>query len=193
MVIRSFLAFEIPEEIKKTVSFIYEGLKASSLEGVRWVKQENIHLTVVFMGNINEKDIDAIGRAVEKTCNKYAPFRIKAKGAGVFSSLRNARVLWIGVEGDIERMTYFRESLQKKLKAFGIKREDNKRFSPHLTVGRFKKGFNQPDKLREVIERFKDVLSPEAVLNELALFKSELRPDGAVYTKLNSWPLRGKK
>jgi len=191
MGIRSFLAFEIPEEIKETVSFIYKGLKASSLD-VRWVRQENIHLTVIFMGNINESDLGSIERAVEKTCSKYAPFRIKAKGAGVFSSLRNARVLWIGVEGDTERMSYFRDSLQKRLRPFGIKRE-NKRFSPHLTVGRFKKGFNQTDKLREVIDRFKDVISPEAVLNELVLFKSELRPDGAVYTKLNSWPIKGKK
>jgi len=191
MVIRSFLAFEIPEEIKETVFFIYKGLKSSSLD-VRWVKRENIHLTVVFMGNVKESDIESIGRAVEKTCNKYAPFKIRIKGAGVFSSLRNARVLWIGVEGDIERMSYFRDSLQKRLKPFGIKTE-NRKFSPHITVGRFRKGFNQTSKLKEVIDKFKDVISPETVLKELVLFKSELRPDGAIYTKLNSWPIKGKK
>ncbi len=191
MAIRSFLAFEIPDEIKETVLSIYKGLKESELD-IRWVREENIHLTVVFMGNVQEKDIDAIEKEVKKVCSKYAPFRIKVKGAGVFSNLRNARVLWIGVKGDIERMSYFRNSLQKKLKPFGIK-EESRSFSPHLTVGRFRKGFNDPKRLKELIEKFKDIESSEVILKELSLFKSDLRPDGAVYTKLNSWPINGKK
>ena len=191
MAIRSFLAFEIPEEIKPTVSSIYRGLRDSSLD-VRWVREENIHITVIFMGNVEEKYLDSIGKVVERACSKYAPFKIRAKGAGVFSNLRNAKVLWIGVEGDIERLGYFKESIQKKLKPFGIK-EESRRFSPHITVGRFRKGFNQPRLLKEVLDKFKDVSSSEAWLKELVLFKSELKPDGAVYTKLNCWPIIGKK
>lgn len=191
MAIRSFLAFEIPLELRDTVSFIYDGLKASNLD-VRWVKEENIHVTVVFMGNVKEEDIDPVSKVLERTCSKYGPFVIRVKGVGVFSSLRNPRVLWIGIEGDIERMRHFRNRLQKELRHFGIK-EETKKFSPHLTVGRFKKGFNQSNRLRELIERYRDVTSPKATVKELVLFKSELRPEGAIYTKLNSWPLQGKK
>lgn len=191
MAIRSFLAFEIPLELRDTVSFIYDGLKASNLD-VRWVKEENIHVTVVFMGNVKEEDIDPVSKVLERTCSKYGPFVIRVKGVGVFSSLRNPRVLWIGIEGDIERMRHFRNRLQKELRHFGIK-EETKKFSPHLTVGRFKKGFNQSNRLRELIERYRDVRSPKATVKELVLFKSELRPEGAIYTKLNSWPLQGKK
>ncbi len=191
MAIRSFLAFEIPGEIRPAVSSIYRGLRNTSLD-VRWVREENIHLTVIFMGNVDERHLPSIGRVVEKACSKYAPFKIRVKGVGVFSNLRNAKVLWIGVEGDIERLSYFKESIQKKLKPFGIK-EESRRFSPHITVGRFRKGFNQTMLLKEVLDRFKDVTSPEVLLKELVLFKSELKPDGAVYTKLNCWPITGKK
>ena len=191
MAIRSFLAFEIPTEIRDTVSFIYNGLKNTDLN-VRWVKEENIHITLVFMGNVDEKDIDPMGRLLEKACNKYGPFLIRVKGVGVFSSIRSPRVLWIGMEGDIERMRHFRDRIQKDLKRFGIK-EEKRRFSPHLTVGRFKRGFNKTDKLRSLIEEYRDTASPDSMVRELVLFKSELRPEGAVYTKLNSWSLQGKK
>ncbi len=191
MAIRSFLAFEIPPEIRDTLALIYNGLRETALN-VRWVKQENIHITVIFMGNVDEKNIVPMAKVLEKACNKYAPFMIRIKGAGVFSNLRNPRVLWIGVDGDIKRMRYFRDRLQKDLKAFGIK-EEKRRFTPHLTVGRFKRGFNQGAKLKELIEKYRDTESDEAMLKELVLFKSELRPEGAIYTKLNSWPLQGKK
>ncbi|RLB12928.1 MAG: RNA 2',3'-cyclic phosphodiesterase [Deltaproteobacteria bacterium] len=191
MAIRSFLAFEIPPEIRDTLALIYNGLRETALN-VRWVKQENIHITVIFMGNVDEKNIVPMAKVLEKACNKYAPFMIRIKGAGVFSNLRNPRVLWIGVDGDIKRMRYFRDRLQKDLKAFGIK-EEKRRFTPHLTVGRFKRGFNQGAKLKELIEKYRDIASADAMLKELVLFKSELRPEGAIYTKLNSWPLQGKK
>ncbi len=191
MGIRSFLAFELPEEIKNTVSFIYNGLKSYSLD-IKWVKEENIHLTVVFMGNINEKNLISIEEVVKESCDKYAPFTIRAKGIGIFSSIRKPRVLWIGIEGDIERMGNFRNRLQKKLKSFGIK-EETRKFSPHLTLGRFKKGFNKTDKLIKLMPKFQEIVSSSVILKELTLFKSDLKPEGAIYTKLNSWPLQGKK
>lgn len=191
MAIRSFLAFEIPSEIRDTVSSIYNGLKDKTLN-IRWVKEENIHITLVFMGNVNEKDLDPMGKLLEKACNKYAPFLIRVKGVGVFSSLRSPRVLWIGIDGDIERMGHFRDRIQKDLRRFGIK-EEKRRFSPHLTVGRFKRGFNNIDRLRSLIEEYRDAISSDSMVRELVLFKSDLRPEGAVYTKLNSWALQGKK
>ena len=191
MAIRSFLAFEIPSEIRDTVASIYNGFKDSALN-IRWVKEENIHITLVFMGNVNEKDLDPMGKLLEKACNKYAPFLIRVKGVGVFSSLRSPRVLWIGIDGDIERMGHFRDRIQKDLRRFGIN-EEKRRFSPHLTVGRFKRGFNNIDRLKGLIEKYRDAVSPDSMVRELVLFKSDLRPEGAVYTKLHSWALQGKK
>ena len=85
----------------------------------------------------------------------------------------------------------FRNSIQKSMKSFGI-REEKRQFKPHLTLGRFRK-----EKLRinptKVLNEYAELRSPVCPLNELILFKSDLKPGGAVYTKLQSWPLMGKK
>ena len=89
-------------------------------------------------------------------------------------------------------MAHFRDSLHKHLKAFGIKEED-RRFSPHLTLGRFRKGIRLQAGLDELLSRFQDLMSPTCAFTELILFKSDLKPGGAVYTRLNAWPLVGER
>jgi len=189
MKIRSFLAFELPEEFKSILSRASGEMKKSPLN-VRWVKVGNIHITVVFIGDIATEQLDPMEKNISEVCLVHAPFRIAINGAGVFSSRRNPRVLWIGLDGDIDRMAVFRNALQKKLKPFGIK-EEKRPFNPHLTLGRFRKGAESDVHLDDLLLGYKDLTSPACALCELALFKSDLKPGGAVYTKLNAWPLGG--
>ena len=191
MEIRSFLAFELPSEIKKMVVRVSGELRKSDLD-VKWVKVDNIHLTVVFMGNKKTEDIEAIGDAAQKACLKYGVFDISLKGMGFFPNSRNPRVLWLGLHGDLDRMSYFRDALQKHLKPFGIK-EEKRRFKPHLTLGRFRKQKKMDSRLDDLVLEYKDLTSPSCPLKELILFKSDLKPGGAEYTKLETWPLTGKK
>lgn len=191
MEIRSFLAFELPLDIKRIVARVSGEFRESTLN-VRWVQADNIHLTVVFMGNIKSEEIKAIGDVSQKVCLKYAPFDILLSGMGSFPNKRNPKIIWLGLSADLERMSHFRNALQKGLKPFGIK-EEKRGFRPHLTLGRFRK-FNRADsQWDEFILRYKDLESPVRPLNELVLFKSDLKPGGAVYTKLESWPLSGEK
>jgi 2'-5' RNA ligase len=187
MKVRSFLAFELPVEIKDIVSRVSNEMRRSPLD-VRWIKVDNIHLTVIFIGNISADRLEDMAAAVKKVCHAYGPFNISLKSAGVFSSIRNPRVLWIGLNGDLERMSYFRDALQEQLKLFGVK-EEKRRFNPHLTLGRFRKCVRSSAHLDEVLSRYKDLTSPVCALHELVLFKSDLKPSGAVYTNLDSWPL----
>jgi len=191
MVIRSFLAFELPSDIKKTVKHVSEDVRGSKLN-VKWVKVDNIHITVVFMGNISTEDIPAIREKIEKGCLGFEPFNISLKGLGVFPDTRRPRVLWLGLEGEIERMSSFKKGLQERLKPFGIK-EEKRRFKPHLTLGRFRKPNKSDPVLEGIISRYKDLESPVCPLEELVMFKSELKPGGAEYTRLESLPLKGVK
>lgn len=189
--IRSFLAFELPREIRGVIDTVYDELVNSPLD-VRWVRPGNIHLTVIFLGNVNQDQVTPLGEKVHAVCMKYGPFEIRLKGLGIFGTLRNPRVLWAGVEGDVERMGFFRNALQKHMISFGAK-EEKRTFRPHLTLGRFRKGARGGDLLQGILSRHKEVNSPLCRLEELTLFKSDLRPEGARYTKLQTWPLVGKK
>ena len=190
-VIRSFLAFELPGQIKDIVTTIHGRLKASSLD-VKWVRPGNVHLTVVFLGNVARGDLGPLSEEVSKACSRYKTFELALKGMGVFGGLKSPRVLWIGVEGDLERMGFFRDAITKRLARFGIKRE-SRPFRPHLTLGRFRKGATGGQVLKEILNRYMELHSPRVTLRELTLFKSELRADGAHYTKIRSWPLMGNK
>jgi len=189
--IRSFLAFELPIEMKTTVSEVSRESR-SLFKEVRWVDPAKIHLTVVFLGNIAEDQIDPLGRSVAAICREHAPFQIALKGVGYFGSRRHPRVLWMGLNGDIDRMEIFRNALQETLRPYGIKTE-NRPFRPHLTLGRFKKGERPGTVLDEFIDRYRESSSPAEKLEELCLFKSQLKPGGAIYTRLGAWALVGSR
>ncbi|MEJ2724495.1 MAG: RNA 2',3'-cyclic phosphodiesterase [Deltaproteobacteria bacterium] len=191
MGIRSFLAFELPGDIRSVVDRVAGEVRRSSLD-VRWVKAENIHITVIFLGSVNTQDLEGIKKGAEEICLRYRPFDIALAGVGCFPNTRNPRVVWLGVEGDLDRMAPFRDDLQEKLVPFGIKGE-KRPFRPHLTLGRFKKQGKSDGRLLEILSKYKELTSPVCSLNELVLFKSDLKPGGAVYTKMLSWPLSGQK
>lgn len=187
MAIRSFLAFELPLEIKKEVTRISGAVKKSGLEA-GWVKPDNIHLTVVFLGDVNEENIPGIISSVENVTNKYVHFDISLGGMGLFPDIKRPRVLWLGLNGDIKGLASLRDDLQKSLEAFGIKQE-KRSFNPHLTLGRFRKPVKDRNLLRRVIDDYSEISGPEGKIDELILFKSELKPGGSVYTKIHSWSI----
>lgn len=185
MVIRSFLAFKLPPDIKREVQLILEDVRRSDLNA-KWVKVDNIHLTVVFMGDIREEDVPAIREEIKGASLGSGPFNISLKGMGVFPNARRPRVLWLGLDGEIERISSLRDRLQEQLQPFGIKKE-KRPFRPHLTLGRFRKPGRGGSRLGDIISQYKDLEGPICPLEELILFKSELRSQGAIYTKLDSW------
>ena len=101
-------------------------------------------------------------------------------------------MFWVGLEGETVRMGCFRDDLQGRLKPFGLK-EDKKVFRPHLTLARFRRAERCDSPLNDIISRYKDFRRPDFTLDELVFFKSELKRDGAVYTRLRTYGLKGKK
>jgi len=188
--IRSFLAFEQPPEMQAILSRVSGELRRSRLD-VRWVKPENIHLTVVFLGNIRSEDAEAMASPLQRLCLTTAPFQLSLKGTGCFPNSRKPRVLWIGLEGDVERMGRFRDSLQEALQPFGVPGED-RAFRPHLTLGRFRSVGRAEREVESLLASYQDLTGPVCCLKELILFRSELKPGGSIYTRLRSWPLAGK-
>jgi len=191
MGIRSFLAFELPEEIKTIVARVSGEMRKTALD-VRWVKPEFIHLTVVFMGDIQPEQISPMGEELRAVCSGYRPFRISLKPMGCFPNSRSPRVIWLGIDGDLDRMSRFRDQLQEVLSPFGIKREE-RTLRPHLTLGRFRKPGKRQTELDRLLAAYRVLSSPSCTLGDLVLFRSDLKPGGAVYTKMLSRPLSGNQ
>ena len=187
MEIRSFLAFELPPDLRGIISRVAADAGRFPLD-VRWVNPANIHLTALFIGNVPEGRIKPMGRIAAGVCRGHRPFSVSPRGMGLFGSRRHPRVLWIGLEADIDRMSQFRDDLQESLSRFGIKRE-NRPFNAHLTLGRFRRGRGPSRHMDELLSSGEDLTGPAFILKELVLYKSDLRRGGAVYTRLDAWPL----
>ena len=188
MAIRSFLAFELPHDVRKKVAKISGEIKKTGLNA-KWVKPANIHLTVIFMGNIDEEDIPGIISKIDNVACLYKNFDISLGGMGLFPDLRRPRIIWLGLDGETDRLSSLRNDLQKSLESFGIKQE-RRPFNPHLTLGRFRKPVKDRALLNKIIDEYGNIGGPEEKLCELVMFKSELKPGGAVYTRIHSWPLK---
>jgi 2'-5' RNA ligase len=191
MEIRSFLAFDLSAEMRDSVFRLSSELKPL-LPRARWVPAENIHLTIVFLGEVPESSIEGIAGVAKNVCDRYGAFDMALRGIGVFSGIRNPRVLWIGLQTDLERISYFRNALQRELRAFGV-RQETRPFRPHLTVCRFRKGAGGGEPLAKILREYKEFSTSFSRIETLFLFKSELTPKGSIYTELAQWPLSGTR
>jgi len=181
--IRAFIAFELPENIRSFIGSIQKNLKYDGFDA-RWVRPENIHITLKFLGNINEADTEKISAAILKTASGYTPISLTAKTIGVFPGIKRPRVLWLGIKGQIEILARLQKNLDDRLEKAGFLNE-NRPFKSHLTMARTK-GKIKESKLVNAIKKYGDLESSSFYADNIILFKSDLKPTGAVYTKLIS-------
>ena len=184
--IRSFIAIDLPEETRQKLVVIQEQLKQSR-SGVRWVKPSSIHLTLKFLGNILPIQVDDIAAAVAQLVRDEPPITLGAGGLGVFPSQRKPRVIWVGLRGEVDRLANIHAGLERALETLGFAPE-RRGFRPHLTIGRVKDRHH----LQSLIEAMSTMELPEFNsfdADEIILYKSDLRPTGAIYTKLHRMPL----
>ncbi len=181
--IRTFIAFKLPENIISHIRRIQEKIKAYGFN-VGWVKPENIHLTLKFLGEISGQDIDIVAQCMAETAKQYSPLTFSAKGFGVFPTVKRPRVLWIGLNGDTYPLIQLQKDLEDRLDSSGFPKE-GRAFKAHLTLGRVRSEID-PGQLVEVMEKFSGIGSEQFISDKIILFRSELKPGGAVYTELHS-------
>ena len=181
-IIRSFIAIKIPADIQKKLQGIQDKLKQSAAH-VSWVNPENIHLTLKFLGNIEETQLDEIAAGIRNSTQGLSPFQLQVGYAGAFPNIRFPRVIWIGVSDDeAGNLKTLQQELSNNLAQIGFDAE-KERFQPHLTLGRVRSQKNRSNLLR-AIEAMVNVWVGEVSVRSLYLIKSELKPTGAEYTDL---------
>lgn len=184
--VRAFIAIEIPEDIKLQLKQVQERLK-KGLTGVNWARPEGIHLTLKFLGNIDEEMISRIGDSMKKATERSSVFSIRLSGLGIFPGPRFPRVVWIGVKEGGEDLKGLNRAIDKTMDKLGFSAEERE-FRPHLTLGRVRSQ-ERRDELLKAIEELQNFEAGSFEAREVSLIKSDLKPGGAVYTKLLTVPL----
>jgi|SRR5215475_6435791 len=177
---RTFIAIEIPSEIKSALTALQNELRRAGAD-VSWTKPENIHLTLNFLGEVDESRIGEVEKVCVDSAHEFQPFALGLGGAGVFPNSRQPRVLWAGLSGNIEKTAELRGRLEDRLELIGFERE-GKDFQPHLTIGRVKSNRKTRELLALMDARPLPALS--FTVSEIVLMKSELHPAGARYSRI---------
>ena len=192
-VIRAFIAVELPEELHKKLANISSSLN-EQLENlpIRWVPAENIHLTLKFLGDVSQANVDMITKILQTIAHQHKIFELSVGGFGVFPNFNRPRVLWVGIEAPDE-LLHLQHRIEAEAARLGYA-PDERAFSPHLTLGRVSRNANPQEvrQISEVLRRQKLGFLGAARISQIHLFRSDLQQGGAVYTQLFSAPLNAE-
>jgi len=191
--IRTFIAIELGESIKDELTKLQERLKGEAPRGsVRWVRPGGIHLTLKFLGDVPADQIEEIARALQKSCQGFAPFSLSCGGLGCFPNLNRPRVVWVGIQEETGTLAQLHEAIEENVAPLGYPTEKRK-FSPHLTLGRVQRRVGSGDRRRlgELVGALEIGTLGQMEVRSVNLMRSDLRPSGAVYTRLAEVELKG--
>jgi len=187
--LRAFVAVEVPESLRDRCAAVGKRLSRHA-KGVSWVKAENLHLTLRFLGSARPAQLSRLAESIAHKAAKMHPFDIELAGLGCFPSPRRARVIWIGVGEGVELLRSLAEKVEGAAGKAGFARE-SRPFSGHLTLGRVRMRDDVAGSgdLSELINRENPGVLGRFRVPEVTLMHSRLHPGGSIYTPINRIPL----
>ena len=185
--VRSFIAIELPEEVKKSLRELQAQLKTGSQAPVKWVEPNNIHLTLKFLGNVAADRIEEISAAMTEAVRGISPFSLKVSELGVFPNTRRVQVVWVGLGGEVDKLSSLQQRIESNLEKLGFPPE-NRRFTPHLTLARIRDRATPPERegLGKTISETELDTTQSFSVDSVKLIKSQLTREGPIYTCLSS-------
>lgn len=183
---RLFVALDIPGEVRRRIAELVEKLRPT-VRGARWARVEGMHLTLKFIGEVAPERVGGIEAALAAVGAPGA-LEMSFRNVGFFPTERHPRVFWAGIEAP-PALAEFAAELERRLEPLGIPRE-NRPFQPHLTLARFNSQEGLPA-LRPALEKLTPFEFGSARAEEFYLYQSRLKPGGAEYTRLRTFPLAG--
>jgi 2'-5' RNA ligase len=185
---RTFIAIDLDPAIKSVLSDFIRRLKKMGAPAVGWAKESGMHITLKFLGDIDEDQAVPVKDGLTTVAGTFAAFSLKIRGTGFFPlNARHPRVLWVGTSVE-PVLNELQKEMESRLAALGFPREE-RAFHPHLTLGRVK----APGGLHDIVTEFNRNAHTEfgeMTVRKITLFKSTLKPTGAEYSILEEGRLK---
>jgi 2'-5' RNA ligase len=183
--IRSFIAIELPEEVRSGLHRLQAELTLPQYTFVKCVAPGSIHVTLKFLGNISPQKVAEITRVMEQASQGVSPFQLQITDVGAFPNMRQPRVLWVGIKGELDKLIAWQKRIDDGLVPLGFAKEARP-FTPHLTLARLRENCPPEDRraLGELVMKTHVEVDYAVAVNSLSLMKSQLSPGGAVYSRL---------
>jgi 2'-5' RNA ligase len=187
--IRIFIAVDIADGVRKRAAALQEKL-ARTASGIKWTDPASMHLTLLFLGEVEELEIVPICRIVQEQASRLPSFTLEFGGLGAFPTPRRPKILWVGVTRGTDELTRLHDVLEEPLLELGCYRREERAYSPHLTLGRL----TQEDRggaWSSILTKHADWQGGSTDVAEVLVMQSELLRDGPVYSVMGRAPLMG--
>jgi 2'-5' RNA ligase len=181
--LRTFIAVDLGKAIRDRLVTLQERL-AQSGAAIKWVEVENLHATLLFLGEVDERDVPAVCGAVADVCKQHTPFSLNVEKVGAFPNPRRPRTLWVGVGSGTQELCALHDALEPPLLDLGCYRREERRYTPHITIGRAKSE-RPSDSLASALTKHAGWQAGEVPVREVLVLSSELTPKGPIYTVLS--------
>lgn len=185
---RLFVAVDLGEEVRRALAALQEELRPQARHA-RWVAPENAHLTLAFLGSMEEAMVPRLSEALGGVAAKAAPFELRCRGGGAFGAKKHPRVLWVGVEGELAALAVLHQRTEAALQPLGYQPEQRE-YRPHLTLARAKDPRGDP-RLARCAEGLADRSLGASHVDRVILFRSQPGRGGSRYTPLAEPALGG--
>ena len=188
-VVRTFVAVEIPLEVKDRANRMIGKLRDAPAK-VKWVAPAHMHWTLKFLGDVGLLEIPPVCEAIRRAVEPLAAFSVEVRGAGAFPDVRRPRTVWIGTGQGSEQMIELHDAIEFELAKLGY-RSENRRFRPHLTIGRVRQSPGGIGELGRLLEKHADFDGGLSHVDDVVVFSSVLGPDGPTHAPLCHAELKG--
>jgi 2'-5' RNA ligase len=180
--IRSFIGVEVGDEIRRKAVALQQQL-ARTGAGVKWVEPDNLHITLLFLGEVEDRDLPKLCKVIENTARKGSAFPLRVSGVGAFPTLRRPKVLWGGVSDGAEPLRELYSQLETKLLDLGLYHREERGYAPHLTLGRTRSD-DDGQRLAPELAQLLAWDGGRTTIGEVLLFSSEMGRHGPEYAVL---------
>lgn len=186
--IRTFLAVPLPAEIRDKLTSLQRQL-AQGTSKITWTQPENLHVTLIFLGDVSAEEVPAICKAAQEASSSIRPFEARVRGVGSFPDLRRPRILWAGISEGTDPLRELFDLISLQLEPIGFRREE-RIYTPHVTIGRVRQSQHG---LAELLQSQTAFDAGTTTVEEVHIYSSELTPKGSLYTVMGRARLGEKK
>ena len=185
---RTFISIELPDEVKKNITELVDELKNLNA-AVKWVEPKNLHITLKFLGWVEEKNLDNLIELAQKAVEGSKSFKANFRGMGTFPEGKKPRVVWVGTAEGGDELCKIAQGLEKTFSKAGFRKEERE-FKSHITIGRVKEKaprqirYEEIEKLKEKIKGLENEKFGETIVDRIYIMKSTLTKTGPIYEKV---------
>jgi len=186
--LRTFIAVDLGKPLRDRCASLRENLARTGAD-VKWVEPENLHVSLLFLGEVDEREITPVCRAVTDACTSRCAFTLSLEKVGCFPHPRRPRVIWVGVGDGSADLVALHDVLEPPLLALGCYRREERRYTPHITLGRVRSE-RAGGPLADALKKYANWQGGSTDVREVQVLSSQLTPEGPIYSVLSRAPLR---